>query len=134
MEEKKVAIAACTGMGKALGTIARQVAYKVVDELRPGKTVLICIPSLTAGVGEYKSLLQKYPSIILDGCVERCATKIISSNNANIGAKVFLPQMVAKYGLRPQSRTDIGEEGEKLVDKIAEEVASLADQLSSWSD
>ena len=130
MQDKKVAIVACTGMGKALGTIARQVAYKVVDELRPGKTVLICIPSLTAGVGEYKSLLQKHPSIILDGCVERCATKIISSSNANIGAKVFLPQMVAKYGLRPQSRTDLGEEGEKLVAKIAEEVALLADQLS----
>jgi uncharacterized metal-binding protein len=130
VEDKKVAIVACTGMGKALGTIARQVAYKVVDELRPGKTVLICIPSLTAGVGEYKSVLQKYPSIILDGCVERCATKIISSNSANIGAKVFLPQMVAKYGLRPQSRTDLGEEGERLVAKIAEEVASLADQLS----
>src|SRR5512136_2524605 len=98
MSQKKVAIVACTGMGKALGTIARQVAYKVVDELRPGKTVLICIPSLTAGVGEYKNLLQKYPSIILDGCVERCATKIISNYNVNIGAKVFLPQMVAKHG------------------------------------
>jgi len=130
MKNKKVAIVACTGMGKALGTIARQVAYKVVEELRPGKTVLICIPSLTVGVGEYKNLLQKYPSIILDGCVERCATKIISDNNGIIAAKVFLPQMIAKHGLRPQSRTNLGEEGEKLVAKIAEEVASLADQLS----
>lgn len=38
MDDKKVAIVACTGMGKALGTVARQVAYKVVDELRPEKT------------------------------------------------------------------------------------------------
>src|SRR4030042_4607531 len=125
MEDKKVAIVACTGMGKVLGTIARQVAYKVVDELRPGKTVLICIPSLTAGVGEYKSLLQKYPSIILDGCVERCATKIIFKHKGMMRAKVFLPQMIAKYGLKPQSRTDLGEEGETLVSKIAEEVATL---------
>jgi uncharacterized metal-binding protein len=117
-------------MGKALGTVARQVAYKVVDELRPGQTVLICIPSLTAGVGECKSLLQKYPSIILDGCVERCATKIMSKNHGMMRAKVFLPQMIAKYGLKPQSRTDLGDEGEKLVAKIAEEVAALVDQLS----
>jgi uncharacterized metal-binding protein len=117
-------------MGKALGTVARQVAYNVVDELRPEKTVLICIPSLTAGVGEYKDLLQKYPSIILDGCVERCATKIISKNHGIMRAKVFLPQMIAKYGLKPKSRADIGEEGEKLVAKIAEEVAALVDQLS----
>ncbi len=130
MEDNKVAIVACTGMGKALGTVARQVAYKVVDELRPEKTVLICIPSLTAGVGEYTDLLQKYPSIILDGCVERCATKIIFRNHGMMRAKVFLPQMIAKYGLKPQSRTDIGEEGEKLVAKIADEVAALVDQLS----
>ncbi len=130
MDDKKVAIVACTGMGKALGTVARQVAYKVVDELRSEKTVLICIPSLTAGVGEYKSVLQKYPSIILDGCVERCATKIISKNHGMMRAKVFLPQMIAKYGLKPQSRTNLGDEGETLVSKIAEEVAVLVDQLS----
>ncbi len=130
MDDKKVAIVACTGMGKALGTVARQVAYKVVDELRPEKTVLICIPSMSAGVGEHKNLLQRYPSIILDGCVERCATKIISKNKGIMRAKVFMPQMIAKYGLKPQSRTDLGEDGEKLVSKIAEEVAAMVDQLS----
>ncbi len=130
MDDKKVAIVACTGMGKALGTVARQVAYKVVDELRPEKTVLICIPSLSAGVGEHKNLLQKYPAIIFDGCVERCATKIISKNKGIMRAKVFMPQMIAKYGLKPQSRTYLGEDGEKLVSKIAEEVATLVDQLT----
>ena len=128
--DKKVAIVACTGMGKALGTVARQVAFKVVDELRPEKTVLICIPSLSAGIGQYKDLLQKYPAIILDGCVERCATKITVKNRGMIRAKVFLPQMIAKYGLKPKSRTDLGEDGEKLVVKVAEEVAGMVDQLS----
>ena len=128
--DKKVAIVACTGMGKALGTVARQVAYKVVDELRPEKTVLICIPSLSAGIRQYTDLLQKYPAIILDGCVERCATKITVKNRGMIRAKVFLPQMIAKYGLKPKSRTDLGEEGEKLVVKVAEEVAGMVDQLS----
>jgi uncharacterized metal-binding protein len=130
VDDKKVVIVACTGMGKALGTVARQVAFKVVDELRPEKAVLVCIPSLSAGVGEHKNLLRKYPSIILDGCVERCATKIISKNKGMMRAKVFMPQMIARYGLKPQSRTDLGEEGEKLVSKIAEEVAALVDQLS----
>jgi uncharacterized metal-binding protein len=109
VDDKKVAIVACTGMGKALGTVARQVAFKVVDELRLGKTVLICIPSLSAGVGDYKGLLQKYPSIVLDGCVERCATKIIFKNKGMMRAKVFMPQMIAKYGLKPLSRTNLGE-------------------------
>ena len=129
MTEKKVAIVACTGMGKSLGTVARQVAYKVVEDLRPEKTVLICIPSLAANVGEYKSHLRDYPSIILDGCVERCATKIISENNGAIKGKLFLPQLLKKYGLKPASRTEIGSEGEQLVTKIAEEVATMVDRL-----
>lgn len=130
MTEKQVAIVACTGMSKSLGTVARQVAYKVVEDLRPEKTVLICIPSLAANVGEYKNHLRDYPSIILDGCVERCATKIISENNGSIKGKLFLPQLLKKYGLKPASRTEIGSEGEQLVTKIAEEVATMVDKLT----
>jgi uncharacterized metal-binding protein len=129
LSEKKVAIVACTGMGKTLGTVARQVAYKVVEELRPEKTVLICIPSLAANVGEYRNHVKNYPSIILDGCVERCATKIISENNGMIKGKLFLPQLVKKYGLKPGPRVDIGPEGEELVSKIAQEVAEQVDRL-----
>jgi len=129
LTEKKVAIVACTGMGKSLGTVARQVAYKVVEDLRPDKTVLICIPSLAANVGDYKNYLKDYPSIILDGCVERCATKIISEHKGSIKGKLFLPQLLKKYGLKPASRTEIGPEGEQLVTKIAEEVATMVDKL-----
>lgn len=130
MSNKKVAIVACTGMGKALGTVARQVAFKVVDELRPKNTVLVCLPSLTAGVAGTKNLLIDYPVIALDGCAEACASKIATKNAAQIKVKVFLPQLIAKYKLKPKSRTDLGEEGDALVAKIADEVAVLVDQLS----
>ncbi len=130
MTDKKAAIVACTGMGKALGTVARQVAFKVVDELRPNSSVLICIPSSAAGVKGTKNLLKNYPIIALDGCAEMCASKITNKIGGQVITKVFLPQLIAKYKLKPLSRTDIGEEGEKLVTKIAEEVAVLVDQLS----
>jgi uncharacterized metal-binding protein len=84
---------------------------------------------MATGVGEYRALIQKYPAIILDGCVERCATKVISENNGMIKGRVFLPQLVKKYGLKPGPRTDIGPEGERLVAKIAEEVADQVDSL-----
>ncbi len=130
MADKKVAIVACTGMGKALGTVARQVAYKVVDELRPDKTFLICIPSLEARVGDYKSILENHPAIVIDGCVERCATNIIFKHQGSIRGKIFLPNALVKYKLKPESRTNIGPDGEVLVAKVAEEVAALVDQLS----
>lgn len=129
MTDKKVAVVACTGMGKALGTVARQVAFKVVDELRPKTSVLICIPSSAAGVKGTKNLLKDYPIIALDGCAEMCASKITSKLGGQVTTKVFLPKLIAKYKLKPLSRTDIGEEGEKLAEKIAEDVALLVDQL-----
>lgn len=129
MTDKKVAVVACTGMGKALGTVARQVAFKVVDELRPNTSVLICIPSSAAGVKGTKNLLKEYPIIALDGCAEMCASKITGKLGGQVTTKVFLPKLIAKYKLKPLSRTDIGEEGEKLVEKIAVDIALLVDQL-----
>lgn len=129
MTNRKVALVACTGMGKALGTVARQVAFRVADELRPNTSVLICLPSATAGVKGTKNFIKDYPIIALDGCAEMCASKITNKIGGKVTIKVFLPQLIAKYKLKPLSRTDIGEEGEKLVEKIAEDIAVLVDQL-----
>ena len=40
-EEEKVAIVACAGMDKPLGSVARACAFKVVDDLKPEDSVLV---------------------------------------------------------------------------------------------
>ena len=129
MRGDKVAIISCAGMDKALGSVARACAFKVVERLRPNETLLICIPPLVADVKPYSELIKKYPVILIDGCAERCATKIAAKNGAKLRGRVFIPQSVQKHGLKPNTASDIGPEGEELAEKIAEEIAVQIDKL-----
>ena len=127
-EETKVAIIACAGMDKALGSVAQACAFKIVEKLRPDKTVLICIPPLVADVRPHSELIKKNPVITIDGCAERCATKIAVKSGAKIKGRVFIPQSAQKHNLKPNTASDIGPEGEKLAEMIAEETALLIDK------
>src|SRR3989304_4655566 len=98
---EKVAIVACAGMDKALGSVARACAFEVVEKLRPNKTVLVCIPPLVADVKPYSELIKKNPVVSIDGCMERCATKIAVKSGAKIKGRIFVPQSVQKYDLKP---------------------------------
>ncbi|MDH5420066.1 MAG: putative zinc-binding protein [Candidatus Bathyarchaeota archaeon] len=128
-EEEKVAIVACAGMDKPLGSVARACAFKVVEDLKPEDSVLVCIPPLVAGVKPHSEWIKKYPIITIDGCPERCATKIVAKNGGKIRGRVFIPQSVQKYGLKPKASEEIGPEGEELAEKIAEDTALLVDKI-----
>ncbi len=127
--EEKVAIIPCAGMDKALGSVARACAFEVVEKLRPGKAVLVCIPPLVAGVKSYLEIVKSHPSIPIDGCAERCATKIAAKNGARIKGRILIPECAQKHNLKPKSASDIGPEGEKLVEKLAEEIVTEIDKL-----
>jgi glycine cleavage system H protein len=115
-------------MDKALGSVAQACAFKIVEKLRPDKTVLICIPPLVADVRPHSELIKKNPVITIDGCAERCATKIAVKSGAKIKGRVFIPQSAQKHNLKPNTASDIGPEGEKLAEMIAEETALLIDK------
>jgi len=128
-EEWKIAVVACGGMDKALGSVARACAFKVVEKLKPESSVLVCIPPLVIGAKPHSEWVKKYPIITIDGCSERCATKIVAKNEGKIRGRVFIPQSAQKYGLKPKTSTDIGLEGEELAEKIAHETALLVDKI-----
>jgi len=127
--EDKVAIIPCAGMDKALGSLARACAFIVVEKLRSDKAVLVCIPPLVAGVKSYSEIVKRYPSIPIDGCAERCATKIAVKNGARIRGRILIPESIQKHNLKPKSASDIGPDGEKLAEKLAEEIATEIDKL-----
>lgn len=129
-EEGKVGVVACAGMDKALGSVARAGVFKAVENLRSDKVVLICLTPLLAGVGSHLELIKNLPIIAVDGCAERCVTKLIVKNGGKIRGRVFVPDSAKKYNLTPQSASNIGPNGEKLAEMIAEEVASIVDRLT----
>ena len=128
--ENKVIIIACAGMDKALGSVARHAAFEVTEKLRSDQTVLVCIPPLVAGVEPYAELVKTNVAIIVDGCAERCATKIAVKSGAKIKGRVFIPLSAQKYGLKPATASNIGTDGEKLAEKVAEEIAAEIDKIT----
>jgi glycine cleavage system H protein len=125
----KVAIIPCAGMDKALGSVARACAFIVVEKLRPDKAVLVCIPPLVVGAKPYSEIVKTCPVIPIDGCAERCATKIAVKSGAKIRGRVLIPENAQKLNLKPKSASEIGPDGEKLAEKLAEEIAAEIDRL-----
>ena len=128
-EERKVAVVACAGMDKALGSIARASVFKVTEELRPNKAELICLPPLLAGVGSYSEMIKKLPLITVDDCAERCATKLVAKSGGRIRGRILVTDSAKKYDLMPNSASKIGPNGEKLAEMIAKEIASTVDKI-----
>ena len=41
--DKRIVIVPCSGIGKSLGTVSREAAYELCDNLRPGDTQLVAL-------------------------------------------------------------------------------------------
>jgi len=104
--------------------------YKVLEELRPNQTVLICLPALAAEVEEDVEFVRDYPSIILDGCEKKCAEKVFTKFKSNIKGIFSVSDYRVKYPkLKPKSIIDIGPDGAKLAQIIAEDIAKKVDEV-----
>ena len=71
--QPKVGIVSCSGEELAEGTVARLATLKVLHELRPGRTVTICLPLFLAGGEGDREFARNHPTITIDGCDLRCA-------------------------------------------------------------
>ncbi|MFO8018954.1 MAG: putative zinc-binding protein [Promethearchaeia archaeon] len=126
---EKVAIVACTGMGKSLASVGRYAALYLTSTLRPEDTINVCFPCTVSEDEDSLDLLKNYPVIIIDGCAEICGKEILSKINSNIIAHLKVWKILGKHlDLKPESRVDIGEKGRELALIIAEKIAERIDE------
>jgi uncharacterized metal-binding protein len=71
---KSVTILPCQGIKRTGGRITQRAAYHVVEDKFLGKTQLLCISALAAGVQEDVDMLEKFPTVAINGCGLRCAS------------------------------------------------------------
>lgn len=129
-QDVKIAVVACAGMDKPLGSVTRASVFKVTEELRPKKVEMVCLPPLLAGVSSYSELVEVLPVITVDGCAERCATKLVVKSGGKISGRILVPDSARKHNLVPESASHLGPSGERLAQIIAEEIASVVDKLT----
>ncbi len=130
LPQKKVGIVACSGEELAEGTISRLAALRVLEQLRPGDTTVICLPLFLAGGEGDRAFARFYPTIAIDGCDKRCAARGTQMYSAKPAASVVVTDLVAQAGLdQPVGARRLDLAGQQAVDITAKRVATLVDEL-----
>ncbi len=130
LPECKVGIIACSGEELAVGTVSRLAALKVLHELRPGKTVTICLPLFLAGGEGDRAFARFHPTITVDGCELRCAARGTEMYSGKPTASVVVSELAAAHRLEAiDGRRNLNNAGKKAVELTAERLALLTDEL-----
>jgi hypothetical protein len=136
LPQRKVGIVACSGEELPEGTVTRLAALRVLEQLRPGDTVTICLPLFLAGGEGDRAFARFYPTIALDGCDKRCAARATEMYSGKPAASVVVNDLIAEHGLsRPEGRRQLNDSGRQAVEITAERVTGLVDELlgKAWS-
>lgn len=128
--QPKVGVVSCSGEELAQGTISRLATLKVLRELRPGRTVTICLPLFLAGGEGDREFARHHPTITVDGCDLRCAARATEMYSGKPAACIVVDELVAAAGLgTPEGRRSLNAAGKQAVSLVAERVAQLVDEL-----
>jgi uncharacterized metal-binding protein len=127
----KVAVFACSGIGKVFGALARETVYELIERVRPDTAVTACLSLLVIGDTEAKRLVTENPVIAIDGCPKECAKKSIESQGAEVTrAYQAIDFYKAHKDLKPEGISELNEAGQKLAATAAEELAEVIDELA----
>ena len=136
LPQKKVGIVTCSGEELPEGTVTRLAALRVLEQLRPGETVTICLPLFLAGGEGDRAFAKFYPTIAIDGCEKRCAYYGTARYSNEPAASLVITDLVKKHGLgKPEGLRKLNEAGQQAVEMAANEMAAQVDSLlgKSWN-
>ena len=126
--KKKVWIVPCSGIGKSLGSVAREGAYIVTEELCPERTQLVPLALLVLGDKETQTELSSTGAIAIDGCVRACAAKVVEGAGGTVAHGLQVLDVCRRHpNLKPSGISELDESGHKLARALAEEVRELVD-------
>lgn len=129
-KKRKIVVLPCSGIGKTLGTVGREVAYEVIEDLRPGLTTTTCLPLLMIDDPDAKQLVTENPVITIDGCPFGCARKSVESIGVTVSKGYRAIDFCRTHrDLKPEGISELNEAGKKLVVLAAKEVAEEVDKL-----
>ncbi len=132
---RRVPVVACSGIGKSLGAAAREAAFIVAEDLRPGETKIVALALLVLGDEEAKREVEGGPAIAIDGCKLACAAAGLAHSGAADVRKVAVFDVVRRLrGLKPEGVCDLNEDGLTLARAAADEAARIADGIRKEDD
>ena len=128
---QKVVIVPCSGIGKTYGTVSREAAYVVTEDIRPEETQLVALSMLVLGDENARNAVAASPAVTIDGCKLACATKMVQESGGTVLQDFAVLDVYRRYKqLKPQGIAELNEGGLQLAEAIANEIATVVDNLS----
>lgn len=128
--QKNVVIVPCSGIGKTYGTVSREAAYEVTEDIRPQETQLVALSLLVLGDEAARAAVADSPAITIDGCKLACATKMVNQSGGTVARDFAVLDVYRRYKqFKPQGIAELNDGGQKLAQALAEEITAVVDGL-----
>ena len=129
LPRKKVGLVSCSGEETAEGTVTRLATLRVLESLRPGETVTICLPLFLAGGEGDRAFARFHPTIAIDGCEKRCAAKGTERYSSKPAASIVVSELSPTRPTGLGTARQLNQAGMDAVTMAAEEIAQHVDRL-----
>ncbi len=129
---RKTLIVPCSGIGKTYGTVAREGAHIITEDLRPKDTQLVPLALVVLGEEEVQRTLAGSPAIAIDGCKLACAAKVVAEAGGTVAHAVQVMDVYRNHrDLKPAGIAELNEAGLELAQVLAQEVSELLDGIAA---
>jgi uncharacterized metal-binding protein len=126
----KIIIVPCSGIGKTYGTVSREAAYNVIEDMRPTRTQLIALSKLVLGDEQAQSVVAAGQAITIDGCKLACATKMVKESGGIVARDYAVLDVYRRNKqFKPKGIAQLNEGGELLARALAEDISAVVDEL-----
>src|SRR5512136_1839985 len=133
-DKTRVIVVPCSGIGKPFGTVSREAAYELCEELRPESTRLVALAKLVLGDEAARELVARHRVVTIDGCKQMCAAKMVKESGGTVAHEVAVLDVFRRHkDLKPEGIAELNEAGRKLARMLAEEVAESLDRKGGAS-
>lgn len=128
---RKVLIVPCSGLGKTYGTVSREAAYEVTEDMRPAEAQLIALSLLVLGDEDARAAVAGSPAVTIDGCKLACATKMVEKSGGTVAQDFAVLDVYRRHRqFKPKGIAELNEAGHELARVLAEEIVAVVDSLS----
>jgi len=132
--DRRVVIVPCSGIGKSYGTVSREAAYAVTQDLRPADSQLVPLALLVLGDEAARAAVAANPAVTIDGCKLACATKMVKESGGTVAQEVAVLDVYRRHKqFKPQGIAELNEGGQRLAHAVAEEISAKVDELREQS-
>lgn len=116
---KKFAVLPCSGLDKAAGSLAREIALRLSEETG---SEIICPVFYRVADARYNKLAEENHLLVIDGCGTRCASKLAGEKGLKIAEKINIAEEGKKNNIEIGSSLRLGENEFHLCDLVLKDL------------